>query len=143
MTSIPISRPSPPLRPVVCFLTLLVEIGSWGSSENNQKLHPLLGGERESESGLWAESETTKNGSGLGGRMLNTEDLPQLPLNLSCSFSYSSSYGWNIYVIISLVNVSLIIADVYKWEDLSGNMMTRVCLFFPMETWPRLVVCHD
>ncbi|XP_047265175.1 protein LONG AFTER FAR-RED 3 isoform X5 [Capsicum annuum] len=30
-------------------------------------------------------------------------------------------------------------SDVYKWADLSGNMMTRVCLFFPMETWPRLV----
>ncbi|XP_059304732.1 protein LONG AFTER FAR-RED 3 isoform X4 [Lycium ferocissimum] len=29
--------------------------------------------------------------------------------------------------------------DVYKWADLSGNMMTRVCLFFPMETWSRLV----
>ncbi|TMW92076.1 hypothetical protein EJD97_013531 [Solanum chilense] len=30
-------------------------------------------------------------------------------------------------------------SDVYKWADLSGNMMTRVCLFFPMETWSRLV----
>ncbi|KAJ8533612.1 hypothetical protein K7X08_006936 [Anisodus acutangulus] len=30
-------------------------------------------------------------------------------------------------------------SDVYKWADLSGKMMTRVCLFFPMETWSRLV----
>ncbi|KAK6781863.1 hypothetical protein RDI58_019659 [Solanum bulbocastanum] len=30
-------------------------------------------------------------------------------------------------------------SDVYKWADLSGNMTTRVCLFFPMETWSRLV----
>ncbi|XP_060179177.1 protein LONG AFTER FAR-RED 3 isoform X8 [Lycium barbarum] len=30
-------------------------------------------------------------------------------------------------------------SDVYKWADLSGNMMIRVCLFFPMETWSRLV----
>ncbi|XP_075109582.1 protein LONG AFTER FAR-RED 3 isoform X2 [Nicotiana tabacum] len=30
-------------------------------------------------------------------------------------------------------------SDVYRWADLSGNMMTRICLFFPMETWSRLV----
>uniref|UniRef100_A0A5B7BBP1 Amidohydrolase 3 domain-containing protein n=1 Tax=Davidia involucrata TaxID=16924 RepID=A0A5B7BBP1_DAVIN len=30
-------------------------------------------------------------------------------------------------------------SDVYTWADLSGEMMIRVCLFFPMETWPRLL----
>ncbi|KAL8143308.1 hypothetical protein V2J09_016340 [Rumex salicifolius] len=30
--------------------------------------------------------------------------------------------------------------DVYRWADSSGNMMVRVCLFFPMKTWSRL---HD
>ncbi|GMH15713.1 hypothetical protein Nepgr_017554 [Nepenthes gracilis] len=29
--------------------------------------------------------------------------------------------------------------DVYQWADSSKNMMIRVCLFFPMETWSRLV----
>ncbi|KAJ0927365.1 putative metal-dependent hydrolase, composite domain superfamily, amidohydrolase 3 [Helianthus annuus] len=29
-------------------------------------------------------------------------------------------------------------SDVYKWADLSGRMMIRVCLFFPMPTWSRL-----
>ncbi|XP_076896659.1 protein LONG AFTER FAR-RED 3-like isoform X2 [Bidens hawaiensis] len=29
-------------------------------------------------------------------------------------------------------------ADVYKWADLSGRMMVRVCLFFSMSTWARL-----
>ncbi|KAL7593708.1 protein LONG AFTER FAR-RED 3 [Lactuca sativa] len=29
--------------------------------------------------------------------------------------------------------------DVYKWADLSGRMMIRVCLFFPMPTWSRLL----
>lgn len=28
-------------------------------------------------------------------------------------------------------------ADVYKWAHSSGNMMIRVCLFFPMKTWSR------
>ncbi|XP_076960349.1 protein LONG AFTER FAR-RED 3-like [Bidens hawaiensis] len=28
--------------------------------------------------------------------------------------------------------------DVYNWADLSGRMMVRVCLFFPMSTWSRL-----
>lgn len=30
-------------------------------------------------------------------------------------------------------------SDVYRWADLSGKMMIRVCLFFPMETWSRLL----
>ncbi|KAM7472624.1 hypothetical protein LguiA_010807 [Lonicera macranthoides] len=30
-------------------------------------------------------------------------------------------------------------SDVYRWADLSRKMMIRVCLFFPMETWSRLV----
>ncbi|KAB1201210.1 Transcription initiation factor TFIID subunit 2 [Morella rubra] len=30
-------------------------------------------------------------------------------------------------------------SDVYQWADISGKMMIRVCLFFPMETWPRLL----
>nr|GMD71912.1 putative amidohydrolase YtcJ [Ipomoea batatas] len=30
------------------------------------------------------------------------------------------------------------LSDVYQWADLSGNMMIRVCLFFPLETWARL-----
>ncbi|CAH1427724.1 unnamed protein product [Lactuca virosa] len=30
-------------------------------------------------------------------------------------------------------------ANVYKWADLSGRMMIRVCLFFPMPTWSRLL----
>ncbi|CAN4076187.1 unnamed protein product [Withania somnifera] len=34
-------------------------------------------------------------------------------------------------------------SDIYKWADLSGNMITRVCLFFPMETWSRLVPYAD
>ncbi|MFS7931655.1 putative acyl-lysine deacylase [Helianthus anomalus] len=29
-------------------------------------------------------------------------------------------------------------SDVYKWADLSGRRMIRVCLFFPMPTWSRL-----
>ncbi|XP_004307112.1 PREDICTED: uncharacterized protein LOC101307247 [Fragaria vesca subsp. vesca] len=29
-------------------------------------------------------------------------------------------------------------SDVYQWADLSGKMMIRVCLFFPLETWSRL-----
>ncbi|XP_050381624.1 protein LONG AFTER FAR-RED 3 isoform X2 [Argentina anserina] len=29
-------------------------------------------------------------------------------------------------------------SDVYLWADLSGKMMIRVCLFFPLETWSRL-----
>lgn len=28
--------------------------------------------------------------------------------------------------------------DVYDWANTSGNMMIRVCLFFPLETWTRL-----
>ncbi|XP_065637666.1 protein LONG AFTER FAR-RED 3 isoform X3 [Quercus suber] len=31
-------------------------------------------------------------------------------------------------------------SDVYQWADASKKMIIRVCLFFPMETWPRL---HD
>ncbi|KAL4563562.1 hypothetical protein LXL04_027605 [Taraxacum kok-saghyz] len=30
-------------------------------------------------------------------------------------------------------------SDVYKWADLSGRMMIRVCLFFPMPTWSRVL----
>ncbi|KAK6143252.1 hypothetical protein DH2020_023600 [Rehmannia glutinosa] len=30
------------------------------------------------------------------------------------------------------------LSDVYRWADLSGKMKIRVCLYFPMETWPRL-----
>ncbi|XP_019185279.1 PREDICTED: uncharacterized protein LOC109180243 isoform X1 [Ipomoea nil] len=30
------------------------------------------------------------------------------------------------------------LSDVYQWADLSGNMVIRVCLFFPLETWARL-----
>ncbi|KAL8192271.1 hypothetical protein R6Q57_027938 [Mikania cordata] len=29
--------------------------------------------------------------------------------------------------------------DVYKWADLTGRMMIRACLFFPMPTWSRLI----
>ncbi|KAL9233820.1 hypothetical protein vseg_008767 [Gypsophila vaccaria] len=29
-------------------------------------------------------------------------------------------------------------ADIYSWATNSGNMMVRVCLFFPMVTWSRL-----
>ncbi|XP_048495662.1 protein LONG AFTER FAR-RED 3 isoform X2 [Beta vulgaris subsp. vulgaris] len=28
--------------------------------------------------------------------------------------------------------------DVYDWANTSGNMIIRVCLFFPLETWSRL-----
>ncbi|XP_058768499.1 protein LONG AFTER FAR-RED 3-like isoform X2 [Vicia villosa] len=28
--------------------------------------------------------------------------------------------------------------DVYQWTDAMSKMKVRVCLFFPMETWPRL-----
>ncbi|XP_018818071.1 protein LONG AFTER FAR-RED 3 isoform X2 [Juglans regia] len=30
-------------------------------------------------------------------------------------------------------------ADVYQWADATGKMMIRVCLFFPLETWTRLL----
>ncbi|XXG41446.1 hypothetical protein AAC387_Pa01g1897 [Persea americana] len=30
-------------------------------------------------------------------------------------------------------------SDVYQWADSAGKMLIRVCQFFPMETWPRLV----
>ncbi|KAG2668889.1 hypothetical protein I3843_14G009800 [Carya illinoinensis] len=30
-------------------------------------------------------------------------------------------------------------ADVYQWADTTGKMMIRVCLFFPLETWTRLL----
>nr|POE86763.1 putative amidohydrolase ytcj [Quercus suber] len=30
-------------------------------------------------------------------------------------------------------------SDVYQWADASEKMMIRVCLFFPMETWLRLL----
>uniref|UniRef100_A0A1D1ZJQ9 Putative amidohydrolase ytcJ n=1 Tax=Anthurium amnicola TaxID=1678845 RepID=A0A1D1ZJQ9_9ARAE len=30
-------------------------------------------------------------------------------------------------------------SDVFQWADSSGEMLVRVCLFFPMQTWPRLV----
>ncbi|PWA86647.1 amidohydrolase family [Artemisia annua] len=29
-------------------------------------------------------------------------------------------------------------SDVYKWADLSGKMMIRICLFFPMPTWSQV-----
>ncbi|XP_006854791.2 uncharacterized protein LOC18444562 isoform X1 [Amborella trichopoda] len=29
--------------------------------------------------------------------------------------------------------------DVYSWADSTGNMLIRICLFFPMATWSRLV----
>lgn len=29
-------------------------------------------------------------------------------------------------------------SDVYQWADSTGKMLTRVCLFFPMDTWSRL-----
>ncbi|KAJ8755909.1 hypothetical protein K2173_024454 [Erythroxylum novogranatense] len=31
------------------------------------------------------------------------------------------------------------LSEVYQWADSSGKMKFRVCLFFPMETWPRLL----
>ncbi|XP_038680150.1 protein LONG AFTER FAR-RED 3 isoform X2 [Tripterygium wilfordii] len=31
------------------------------------------------------------------------------------------------------------LSDVYSWANSSGKMMIRVCLFFPLETWSRLV----
>ncbi|KAG6781637.1 hypothetical protein POTOM_014548 [Populus tomentosa] len=31
------------------------------------------------------------------------------------------------------------LSDVYQWADSSGKMIIRVCLFFPMETWSRLI----
>ncbi|XP_030965793.1 protein LONG AFTER FAR-RED 3-like isoform X3 [Quercus lobata] len=33
--------------------------------------------------------------------------------------------------------------DVYQWADASEKMMIRVCLFFPMETWLRLLPYAD
>nr|XP_043619515.1 protein LONG AFTER FAR-RED 3 isoform X2 [Erigeron canadensis] len=30
-------------------------------------------------------------------------------------------------------------SDVYKWADLSGKMMIRVCLFFPLPTWSHVL----
>ncbi|XP_010269387.1 PREDICTED: uncharacterized protein LOC104606051 isoform X2 [Nelumbo nucifera] len=30
-------------------------------------------------------------------------------------------------------------SDVHRWADSSGKMLIRVCLFFPVETWSRLV----
>ncbi|KAK9283232.1 hypothetical protein L1049_011468 [Liquidambar formosana] len=30
-------------------------------------------------------------------------------------------------------------SDVYQWADSKGKMMIRVCLFFPMQTWSRLL----
>ncbi|XP_042387224.1 protein LONG AFTER FAR-RED 3-like isoform X2 [Zingiber officinale] len=30
-------------------------------------------------------------------------------------------------------------SDVYQWADSSGKMLIRVCLFFPLQTWSRLV----
>ncbi|CAL1371518.1 unnamed protein product [Linum trigynum] len=29
-------------------------------------------------------------------------------------------------------------ADVYQWADYSGKLRTRMCLFFPLETWSRV-----
>ncbi|KAK9912780.1 hypothetical protein M0R45_036622 [Rubus argutus] len=29
-------------------------------------------------------------------------------------------------------------SEVYQWADLSGKMVIRVCLFFPLDTWSRL-----
>ncbi|KAG7945875.1 hypothetical protein I3843_14G009800 [Carya illinoinensis] len=34
-------------------------------------------------------------------------------------------------------------ADVYQWADTTGKMMIRVCLFFPLETWTRLLPYVD
>ncbi|KAJ4847212.1 Protein LONG AFTER FAR-RED 3 [Turnera subulata] len=31
------------------------------------------------------------------------------------------------------------LSDVYQWADSSGKMKIRVCLFFPIETWSRLI----
>ncbi|OVA15098.1 Imidazolonepropionase [Macleaya cordata] len=31
------------------------------------------------------------------------------------------------------------LSDVYQWADSRGQMLVRVCLFFPMETWSRLL----
>ncbi|XP_020081247.1 uncharacterized protein LOC109704879 [Ananas comosus] len=31
------------------------------------------------------------------------------------------------------------LSDVYKWADSAGQMMIRVCLFFPLPSWSRLV----
>ncbi|KAI3844212.1 hypothetical protein MKX03_032283 [Papaver bracteatum] len=31
------------------------------------------------------------------------------------------------------------LSDVYQWADFKGKMLIRVCLFFPMETWSRLL----
>jgi len=36
--------------------------------------------------------------------------------------------------------IFVIFTDVYQWADASEKMMIRVCLFFPMETWLRLLV---
>ncbi|XP_059652002.1 protein LONG AFTER FAR-RED 3 isoform X3 [Cornus florida] len=30
-------------------------------------------------------------------------------------------------------------SDVYRWADSTGEMIIRACLFFPMETWSRLL----
>ncbi|XP_058079669.1 protein LONG AFTER FAR-RED 3 [Magnolia sinica] len=30
-------------------------------------------------------------------------------------------------------------SDIYQWADSAGKMLVRVCLFFPMETWSRLI----
>lgn len=40
-----------------------------------------------------------------------------------------------LYLILFVIST-----DVYQWADSSGKMIIRVCLFFPMETWSRLLV---
>ncbi|KAI3967776.1 hypothetical protein MKX01_039168 [Papaver californicum] len=39
--------------------------------------------------------------------------------------------------------VFMMFTDVYQWADSRGQMLIRVCLFFPMETWSRLLAFSD
>lgn len=44
------------------------------------------------------------------------------------------------YKCLLISSCFLVLADVYRWADLSGKMKVRVCLFFPIEIWARLHV---
>ncbi|GAB2232969.1 hypothetical protein Droror1_Dr00002182 [Drosera rotundifolia] len=45
--------------------------------------------------------------------------------------------------VTTVVDLGRYFPDVYLWEDASWNMKIRSCLFFPMETWSRLVSYTD
>lgn len=48
-----------------------------------------------------------------------------------------------LFILIKKNLFYFIFVDVYQWADSSGKMIIRVCLFFPIETWPRLVVRYN